>query len=164
MLVKSKHLLGGNLNTTNGTEGLLQVTVDTELSHGNQTNHGKTGTNTGVRSLDSELFSDLDKTGGGSLSWRTLGLVDLGQHGVGWLGDNGGSETGNETRSEVDTGLLGVGESGLVDLGVDGLNDLLEDDELGHGVWNPGKHKVSSWSPNCAISTPENADAAELTA
>ena len=137
-----KHLLGGNLNTTNGTESLLKITVDTELAHGDETNHSQASTDTRVGALESELFSDLDQAGGGAFSWLTLGLVDLGQHGVGWLGDNGGGETGDESGSEVDAGLLGAGEGLLVDLGVDGLDDLLEDDELGHGVWNPGS-KVS---------------------
>lgn len=128
--------LFGDLNTTDGTEGLLQVTVDGELTGGDETDHGKTGTNTGVGSLKTELLGDLDETGGGSLSWCTLGLVDLGKHGVGWLGDNGSGETGHQTGTEVDTGLGSVGELGLVDVVVDDLNALLEDDELGHGVWN----------------------------
>lgn len=102
-----------------------------------ETYHGKTSTDTGVRSLKTELLGNLDKTGGGSLSWLTLGLVDLGKHGVGWLGNKGSSETSNKTTTKVDTGLGSVGEGGLVNHVVNSLIGLLENDELSHGVWNP---------------------------
>lgn len=116
---------------------LLDVTVDGELTGGKSTDHEETSTNTAVRTTETELLGDLDQTAGGALTGETLGLVDLGEHGVGGLGDNGGGETGNETRAEVDGGLHARGHGGLVELAEDGLGDLLEDDELGHGVWDP---------------------------
>jgi len=132
-----KHLfVGSDLDTTDGTEGLLDVSVDGELTGSEGTDHEETGTETGEGSLESELLGDLDETGGGSLSWKTLGLVDLGEHGIGWLGDNGSGETSNQTGTQVDTGLSEIGGGGLVDNSVDSLRDLLVDDELGHGVWN----------------------------
>lgn len=127
----------GDFYTTCGTESLLDVTVDGELTGGQSTNHEETGTDTAVRSTETELLGDLDETAGGSLSGQTLGLVDLGKHGVRRLGDDGGGETGNETGAQVVDGLHGVGGLGLVDNSVDGLVDLLEDDELGHGVGDP---------------------------
>lgn len=84
-----------------------------------------------------KLLGDLDQTGSGALTRHTLGLVDLGEHGVGGLRDDGGGETGNETRAKVDGGLHTGGGSALVNALVDGLGDLLVNDELGHGVGNP---------------------------
>lgn len=117
---------------------LLDVTVDGELTGGQSTNHEETGTDTGERATETKLLGDLDETAGGALTRKSLGLVDLGKHGVGGLGDDGGGETGNETGTEVDGGVGAGRGSGLVDVvGVDGLSDLLVDDELGHGVGDP---------------------------
>ena len=127
----------GDLNTTGGTEGLLDVAVDGELTGGQGTDHEETGTDTAVGATDTELLGDLDETAGGALTGLALGLVDLGQHGVSGLGDDGGGETGDETGAEVVDGLHAIGGLALVDEGVDGLVDLLEDDELGAGVGDP---------------------------
>ena len=132
--------LFADLNTTGGTENTLDVTVDGELTGSQGTDHEETETDTRVGATDAELFSDLHETGHGSLTGSTGGLVDLGEHGVGGLGNNGGSETSNETGAKVDTSLSAIGESVLVDLLVDSLGDLLEDDELGHGVGDPRKN------------------------
>lgn len=124
------------LNATSGTESLLDVGVDGELTSGQGTNHEQTGTDTGVRTTETELLGDLNETAGGSLSGSAGGLVDLGQHGVGGLGHNGGSETGDETSGQVGDGL----ESGRALLLVvevpDGGGGLLVHDELGHSVRN----------------------------
>lgn len=129
--------LFGNLNTTDGTEGLLDVTVDGELEGGEGTNHEETGGETSERSRDTELLGDLDETGGGALTGETLGLVDLGKHGVGRLRDDGGGETSNQTGTKVNGSLEAVGHVLLGPLAVDSLGDLLVDDELGHGVRDP---------------------------
>lgn len=135
---KQTRRLFGKLNTGGSTEHLLDVTVDGELTGSNTTNHEETSTNTAVRATETELLGDLDETGGGALTGETLGLVDLGQHGVSGLGDDGGGKTGNKTGAKVDTSLGTAREGVLVNAGVDGLRDLLEDDELGHGVGDPG--------------------------
>lgn len=130
--------LFGDLNTTSGTEDTLDVTVDGELTGSDTTDHEETGTDTGVRATETELLGDLDEAGDSALAGSALGLVDLGQHGVGGLGDNGGGETGDKTGAQVDGGLATGGEGALVNGLVDGLGDLLENDELGHGVGDPG--------------------------
>lgn len=99
--------------------------------------HEQTSTNTGVRTTDTEFLGDLDQAGGGTLTGLTLGLVDLGEHGVGGLGDDGGSETGDQTGTKVDGSLGRGGQGALVNALVDSLRNLLVDDELGHGVGNP---------------------------
>lgn len=86
---------------------------------------------------ETELLGDLDQAGSGALTRQTLGLVDLGEHGVGGLRNEGGSETGDETGTKVDAGLHTGRGSALVNALVDGLGDLLVNDELGHGVGNP---------------------------
>jgi hypothetical protein len=122
---------------------LLDVTVDGELTGGQGTDHEETGTDTTVRALKTELLGDLDEAAGGALTRKSLGLVDLGKHGVGGLGNEGGGETGNETGTEVDGGVHATRGGGLVNVvGVDGLGDLLVDDELGHGVGDPAESLV----------------------
>ena len=95
-------------------------------------------TNTSVATAEAKLLTDLSETGDGTLTRSARGLVDLGKHSVGGLRDNGGGETGDQTGAKVDGGLGAVGESVLVEVAVDSLRDLLEDDELGHGVGDPG--------------------------
>jgi len=115
----------------------LDVTVDGELTGGQSTNHEKTGAETSIAATDTKLLTDLDQSAGGSLTRETLGLVDLGKHGVSGLRDNGGGETSDETRSQVDSGLCSIRGSVLVDNGlVDCFGSLLVDNELGHGVRN----------------------------
>lgn len=116
---------------------LLDVTVDGELTSSQGSDHEKTGADTRVGSTETKLLGDLDKTAGGSLSGKALGLVDLGKHGVGGLGDESSGETSEETGRQVVDGLHAGGGLVLVDDLVDGLVDLLEDNELGHGVWDP---------------------------
>ena len=125
--------------TKDGVTHLLDAAVQTELASSKSTNHEQTSANTGVRAAETKLLGDLDEAAGGALTGKTLGLVDLGEHGVGRLRDNGGGETSNETGAEVDGGLGAAGSLAFVDVSVRGLVDLLEDDELGHGVRDPVK-------------------------
>jgi hypothetical protein len=99
------------------------------LTGGQTTNHEQSGGQT-------RLSSDLDQSAHGTLTGRTLGLVDLGEHGVGRLRNDGSTETGEKTRSEVDTGLGTARELGLVGVAEDDFGDLLEGGELGDGVGN----------------------------
>lgn len=99
--------------------------------------HNLPSANTSIAALQAKLLTDLHETGHGTLTRSTLGLVDLGKHGVGGLGDDGSGETSDQTRSQVNTGLAAVGEAVLVERVVDGLGNLLENDELGHGVGDP---------------------------
>lgn len=114
-----------------------KLTVDGELTGGQGTNHEETGADAAEGATDTELLGNLEQARGGALTGETLGLVDLGQHGIGGLGDDGGSETGHQTGAEVTDSLHGVGQGLLGELAEDGLGDLLEDDELGHGVRDP---------------------------
>lgn len=130
--------LFGDLSAVGSTKSLLDVTVDSELTSSDTTNHNQTGGETGEGATNAELTGNLHEAGNGTLTSGGLGLVDLGQHGVSGLGDNGSGETGEKTRSKVDTGLGSVGHLRLVELGEDHLRELLEGDELGHSVGDPG--------------------------
>jgi hypothetical protein len=130
-------LIQGMMEGIKLTKSLLDVTVDGELTSSDTTNHDKTSRKTSESTTETELTSDLDETGNGTLTGGGLGLVDLGQHGISGLGDNGSGETGKETSSEVDTGLSTVGHLGFVELSEDELRELLESDKLGHGVRDP---------------------------
>ncbi len=107
------------------------------LSDALLTNHEQTSTNTSVGTLKTKLLSNLDQTAGGSLSWETLCLVDLAQHGIGRLRDERSSKTSNETGAEVDGGLQSIRSGRLVQLLPGELSNLLVDDELSHGIWDP---------------------------
>jgi len=130
----SKLRLSSDFYTTSSSHGFLKVSVNCKLAGSESSDHEETGTDTRVRSTDTELLTDLDETRDSSLTGKTLGLVDLGEHSVGRLRNNGGSETSNQTRAKVGNGLHTVGKILLGESTEDSLRDLLEDDELGHGV------------------------------
>lgn len=122
-----------DLNTTSGTESLLDVVVDGELEGGEGTDHDDTGTQAQEETLDTELTSQADEAGHDGAS--AGGLVDLGKEGIGGLGDDGSGHTGDQTGAQVDGGQ-GTGREVLLgaERSEDGLGGTLEDDELGHGV------------------------------
>jgi hypothetical protein len=88
------------------------------------------------------------------LTWETLGLVDLGQEGVGGLRDNGGGHTSDQTGCKVERSVLSRAER--VFGFASGSEDVLYGDfvansklacsgqprtvnshgEFSHGVWN----------------------------
>lgn len=104
------------------------------MTGGQSSDHEQTGANASIAAAETEFLGDLDQARSGALTGKTLGLVDLGQHGVGGLGDEGSGETGDQTRTQVDDGLGSISSSGLVDGAVNLLRNLFIDDELGHGV------------------------------
>ena len=114
----------------------LDVSVDGELASSQCTNHEQSSTNTCIAAPEAELLSDLNQSACGTLTRKTLGLVDLGQHSVGRLRNESRGKASNQTRAQVDDGLGAVGRSVLVDRSVDLLCNLLVDDELGHSVWD----------------------------
>jgi hypothetical protein len=118
------------------TKSLLDVTVDGELTGGQTTDHEQSGGQTSERAAKTKLASDLDQSAHGALAGRTLGLVDLGEHSVGRLRNDSGTETGKKTRSKVDTGLGAARELRLVGVAEDDLGNLLESGKLGDGVGN----------------------------
>jgi len=62
-------------------------------------------------------------------------LVDLGQEGIGRVGDNGGGHTSDHAGGDGDAHLGALAESGAVGEGsVDGLRSGTLHGELGHGV------------------------------
>ena len=80
------------------------------MTGGKGTNHDQTRAHTGKETLGTELAGHLDETAGGRLTGGALGLVDLGQEGVGGLRDDGGGHTGDETTSQVGLGHLAGSE------------------------------------------------------
>ena len=118
------------------TKRLLDVAVDGELTGGQTTNHEQPCGQTGEAATKTKLASDLDQPAHGALTRRTLGLVDLGEHSVGRLGNDGSAETGEKTRSEVDTGLGAARKLGLVGVAENDFGNLLEGGELSDGIGN----------------------------
>lgn len=136
---KRKGYLFGDFNSTGGSQGLLQITIDGKLTGSQGTNHEETSANTSVRATETKLLGNLDETGSGALTRKTLGLVDLGEHSVGGLRDNGGSETSGQTGRQVGNGLHAVRKGLLGVLAEDGLSSLLVNHKLGHGVGDPSE-------------------------
>ena len=106
------------------------------MTGGQTTNHEQPCGQTGEAAAKTKLASDLDQSAHGALAGRTLGLVDLREHSVGRLRNDGGTETGEKTRSKVDTGLGAARELGLVGVAEDDFGNLFERGELGDGVGN----------------------------
>ena len=61
------------------------LTIDSELSSSQGSNHDKTCSETSEAPSQTELLGNLDQTTSDTLTWQTLGLVDFAEHGVGWL-------------------------------------------------------------------------------
>ena len=112
------------------------------MTSGKTTNHEQSGGETRETAAKTKLASDLDQSADSTLTGCTLGLVDLGEHSVGGLGNDGGAETGKETRSKVDTSLGAARELGLVGVAKDDFGDLLEGSELGDGVGDSARDYV----------------------
>ena len=115
----------------------LEGIVDDPLEASKGTNHEDSGTKTLPESSESNLSIDLLDLGHSGTT--SSSLVEDGDHGVSWMGNNGAENTGNVTRHESDhkLGALGVGALWLGEYGrVEFSDNLLESDELDNGVWN----------------------------
>lgn len=64
--------------------------------------HNVPSTKTSEETLRTELAAHLDQTASSGLPGESLGLVDLGEQGVGGLGDDSGGETSNQTGAQVE--------------------------------------------------------------
>jgi hypothetical protein len=140
-----------DLHTSGSAQRLLHVAVNRKLAGGQGTDHEQPSTDTSIAASETQLLSDLDQAAGGALSREALGLVDLREHGVGGLGDDGGGETGDQTGTQVDGCLQRVGGGRLVELLPRELGDLLVDDEFGHCVGNSVLLLVSASMPSFDI-------------
>ena len=96
------------------------------MTSGQGGNHDQPGAHAGEETPDTELTCHLEESGHDALSRCTLGLVNLGQEGVGGLGDDGGGTTCYDTTGEVESLALTTGE-GVFGL-VGGLENLLDGD------------------------------------
>ena len=127
-----------SLSTGGGeTASDLERIVDDPLEASKGTNHEDSGTKTLPESTESNLAIDLLDLGEGGAT--SSSLVEDGDHGVGWMGDNGAENTsnvsgheGNHELGALGVGALWLGEDLLVEFG----DNLLESDELDNGVWN----------------------------
>jgi hypothetical protein len=120
------------------------------LTSGKGTDHDETGAHTGEETLDTELSGHGDQTRHDRLSGETLGLVDLGEEGVGGLRDDGSGHTGDQTGREVKTGRLGTSEAVL---GLSGeAEDLLGRNlEAGDISWAPPAEEGTTYTANLAM-------------
>ena len=115
----------------------LEGIVDDPLEASKGTNHEDSGTETLPESTESDLSIDLLDLGHSGTT--SSSLVEDGDHGVSWMGNNGAEHTSNVTGHESDheLGALGVGALWLGEYGrVEFSDNLLESDELDNGVWN----------------------------
>lgn len=104
---------------------------------GEGTNHEDSGSETLPESFESNISVNLLDLGHGS--GAGLSLVQDGDHGIGWVRDEGAENTGNVTRHEGDHELGSLAVLGLwlgEDIGVELGDDLLERNELDNGIWN----------------------------
>ena len=115
---------------------LLDITVNSKLTCGQGSHHEQASADAGITAAQSEFFGNLDQTASCPFTGKTLCFVDFAKHGICGLRNQGSSEAGNKTGTKIDGRLHAGGERVLVDSLVDEFRDLLENDELGHGVWD----------------------------
>jgi len=119
------------LETNHSFEGI----VDPPLETSEGTDHDNSGSHTSPETAETDFGVDfLDVVTSGA---ATLHGVELGDHSVSRLGDQGAEDTGNVTRHEGDGELstLGVFALGLgEDSSVEEFDSLFESDELHDGV------------------------------
>jgi hypothetical protein len=128
-------LLGWSSSSGSHSTGRLEGIVDPPLKSGQGSDHENTDSKS---SSGESLESDLVVDGSDGLT-LVLGLSELGDHGIGWVRDDGTNNSGQISRSKGDgelsslsVGVLWLGEDVLVEE----LDSLLEEVELGHGVWD----------------------------
>lgn len=130
----------GSLEADGSLEGIIEPPLET--SEG--TNHDDSGAEASPESLEADFRVDLaDVLRHGSLS---LDGVELGDHGISGVRNDGAEDTSQVTRQEGDSELLSLGvfSSGLgEDVGVEGFDDLFESDELHNGVGDLSSPKGS---------------------
>ena len=84
------------------TKSLLDIAIDGELTTRQQTDHEQPRTKSRKATLQTQFAANLEQTRHRALAWRALGLVDLAQHRVGRLRDDGGGAAGNHAGAKVD--------------------------------------------------------------
>ena len=130
-------LLLGRCGTTRGREAHedLKVVIDHPLETGEGTNHDNSDGQTVPEALEANLL--VDSRGDGTHALTGLAVrVELADHDIGGVRDNGAENTGGITTDEGDAGLGGLAVVVLVagQTLVDGLDDGLERSKLHHGV------------------------------
>lgn len=131
----SRHLF---LGTSGGETNVgLERVVKEPLETSEGTNHNNTDGETVPETTETNLGVDTANGLAGRLTGLLLS-VNLGDHDISRVGDNGTEDTGNVTTEERDTSLgkervlfLRLGK-----LSVDKFNSLLERSKLNHGVRN----------------------------
>lgn len=118
--------------TTRGrnAEEDLPGIVDPPLETSECTDHEDTGAETDPHALPAQLLADGD-------DGAALSVVELGDDGIGGVGDDGTEDTSDVTGEEGDheLGSLGVGVTRLLEgVSVEHGDNVLEEGELDHGV------------------------------
>lgn len=133
----SRPLFGdlGDFDTRGSTQQALDVTVDTELTSSEGTDHNETGASASEEAANTDLVDDATHAGDHALARSSLGLVNLGEESVGRLGDQGSGETREKTGAEVDSGEGARRQLvlGLAHRGNDLLSNNLEDGDCTMG-------------------------------
>jgi hypothetical protein len=127
-------LLGtGGWETNESLEGVVEEPLETSQG----TNHDNTNWETVPETAEADLGVDTGDSRAHGLGGLLLG-VDLGDHDVGRVGDNGTEDTSNVTTKEGDTSLSvdRVFFLLLWKVSVDGKDSVFERGELNHGVWD----------------------------
>ena len=108
------------------------------MQAGKGTNHEDSCSKTLPESGETDVGVDLGDLGAGGLGGSSP-LVEDGDHGISWMGDDGAENTSNVTRHEGNSELGTLTVAGLLlgeDVGVERLDDLFEGDELHNSVWH----------------------------
>lgn len=116
----------GDFDRVGGAHNALEIAIDGELTRSEGGNHDDTGAEAAEETPDTELAGDLDKARGDGLALDTLLLVDLGEQGIGGLGNNGSGRASDNAGAEIHSRDGSVGELilGLANGTIDVLTGL----------------------------------------
>lgn len=107
--------------------------------------HKQAGANPRIASANAEFFGNLDQPASGTLTWKSLCLVDFAQHGISRLRDDCRGETGHETGAKIYDRGHPVRCRRFVDLLVDQFRHFFVNDEF--------RHRIRNSSPNVSAKT-----------
>lgn len=116
---------------------ILQCNPISKLSRQFNIHHYSPERQTSPEAGEANVLVDPADSSTRALAWLALG-VELRDHHVGWVRNDGAEDTSDVTSREGNTSLSSLGIVGLLarEAVVHHLNDGLEGSKLHHGVWD----------------------------
>ena len=91
----------GNLHPPRRPQHLLDIPINRKLPRRERAHHEQPGPDARITAPEPQLSPNLDQPARGPFSGQAFRLVDLAEHRVGGLGDDGGGEAGHEAGAQI---------------------------------------------------------------